>query len=75
MLPNPSHAAYCGGVSSGKTNALLCTLGHSHAWKPFKHIYLMSPHNELLCGCRHRSGAQARGSSVVLSIDSVTNGT
>ena len=46
VLPNPSRCAFIGGVSSGKTNALLCTLGHSHAWKPFKHIYLMSPNNE-----------------------------
>jgi hypothetical protein len=35
-LPNPCRAAYLGGVSSGKTNALLCTLGQCHAWKPFK---------------------------------------
>jgi hypothetical protein len=46
VLPNPSRCAFIGGVSSGKTNALLCTLGHCHAWKPFKHIYLMSPNNE-----------------------------
>ena len=45
-LPNPCRAAYLGGVSSGKTNALLCTLGQCHAWRPFKHIYLMSPNNE-----------------------------
>ena len=36
-LPNPCRAAYLGGVSSGKTNALLCTLGQCHAWRPFKH--------------------------------------
>ena len=45
-LPNPSRVAFIGGVSSGKTNALLCTLGHCHAWMPFEHIYLMSPNNE-----------------------------
>jgi hypothetical protein len=45
-LPNPCRAAYLGGVSSGKTNCLICTLGQCHAWRPFKHIYLMSPNNE-----------------------------
>ena len=43
VLPNPSRAAFVGGVSSGKTSALLCTLGNCHKWKPFKHIYLMGP--------------------------------
>ena len=44
---NPARCAFIGrGVSSGKTNTLLCTLGHSHAWKPFRHLYLMSPNNE-----------------------------
>eukprot|EP01045_Picozoa_sp_COSAG04_P009131 COSAG04_NODE_522_length_13154_cov_27.623592_2_plen_128_part_00 len=46
VLPNPSRAAYCGGVSSGKTCALLCTLGECHQWKPFEHIYLMGPNLE-----------------------------
>ena len=46
VLPNPSRCAFIGGVSSGKTNALLCTLGNCHAWKPFEHVYLMSPNNE-----------------------------
>ena len=46
MLPNPSRCAFIGGVSSGKTNALLCTLGNCHAWKAFEHVYLMSPNNE-----------------------------
>ena len=32
--------------SSGKTCALLNTIGQCHAWKPFKHVYLMSPNNE-----------------------------
>ena len=35
VLPNPSRCAFIGGVSSGKTNALLCTLGHCHAWTSF----------------------------------------
>ena len=48
VLPNPSRVAYLGGVSSGKTNALLCTVGQCHAWKPFKHVYLTSPNNETM---------------------------
>ena len=42
VLPNPSRCAFIGGVSSGKTNALLCTLGNCHAWKAFEYVYLMS---------------------------------
>ena len=48
VLPNPSRVGYLGGVSSGKTCALLNTIGQCHAWKPFKHVYLMSPNNETL---------------------------
>ena len=33
--------------SSGKTCALLNTIGQCHAWKPFKHVYLMSPNNDI----------------------------
>ena len=40
VLPNPSRCAFISGVSSGKTNALLCTLGNCHAWKQFEHVYL-----------------------------------
>ena len=46
VLPNPSRVGYLGGVSSGKTCAILNTIGQCHAWKPFKHVYLMSPNNE-----------------------------
>ena len=35
-----------GTARSGKTCALLNTIGQCHAWKPFKHVYLMSPNNE-----------------------------
>ena len=30
-LPNPARAAFIGGVSSGKTNALICAAGHCHS--------------------------------------------
>ena len=45
-LPNPARAAFIGGVSSGKTNCLICAAAHCHAWSPFKYVYLMSPNNE-----------------------------
>ena len=46
-LPNPSRAAFIGGVSSGKTCCILNTVARCHAWQPFDGgIYLMSPNNE-----------------------------
>ena len=47
VLPNPSRAAFIGGVSSGKTCCILNTVARCHAWKPFDGgIYLLSPNNE-----------------------------
>eukprot|EP01048_Picozoa_sp_COSAG05_P040089 COSAG05_NODE_20341_length_280_cov_0.790055_1_plen_93_part_11 len=47
VLPNPSRAAFIGGVSSGKTCCILNTVARCHAWQPFDGgIYLMSPNNE-----------------------------
>ena len=46
-LPNPSRAAFLGGVSSGKTCCILNVVAQSHAWRPFDGgIFLMSPNNE-----------------------------
>ena len=44
-LPNPSRVGLIGGVSSGKTGVCLNMIARCHLWKPFKHIYLMSPNN------------------------------
>ena len=42
----PSMAIFCGGTGSGKTNCLLAAVGHQSKWKPYKHIFLLSPNVE-----------------------------
>ena len=43
---SPSMAIFCGGTGSGKTNCLLAAIGHQTKWKPYKHIFLLSPNVE-----------------------------
>jgi hypothetical protein len=45
-LSNPCRACFIGGVGSSKTTTLLNVLARCAAWKPFQHIYLMTPCNE-----------------------------
>ena len=43
---SPSMAIFCGGTGSGKTNCLLAAVGHQSKWRPYKHIFLLSPNVE-----------------------------
>ena len=47
-LSLPHRTGYVGGVSSGKSAALIATLAHCHAFRRYAKIFLMSPNNELI---------------------------